>query len=154
MPKESVVRLIPEGRERFQDLVNKGNSANADRRKLSLGVFFDYGQRIEILRDDGDLDGITVNKASAKDFWSFVESGPFASKAEIVLVDNGNLRAIWDGEDGSHLALQFFGGHMVQYVLFGRRHGSDPVSRVAGRGTLDDVKRQVRNFDLETLLRV
>ena len=107
MPKDFVVRLIPEERERLQGLVSEGNSENADRRELSLGVFFDYGQRIEILRNDGDLDGITVNKASIQDFWSFVESVPFASKAEIVLVDNGNLRAVWDGEDGSHLGLQF-----------------------------------------------
>lgn len=154
MPKKYVVRLSPEERERLQDVVSKGNSENADRRDLSLGALFEYGQRIEILRNDGDLDGITINKASIQDFWSFVESVPFACKAEIVLVDNGNLRAVWNGEDGSHLGFQFFGDHMVQYVIFRRRQGSGHVSRVAGRDTLEGVKRQVQNFDLETLLKV
>lgn len=141
-------------RERWIDLFSTLYSDNAEKREHSLEALFDYGQRIEILRDDGDLDGITVNKASVQDFWSFVESVPFASKAEIVLVDNGNLRAVWDGEDGSHLGFQFLGDHMVQYVIFRRRHGSGHVSRVAGRDTLEGVKRQVRNFDLETLLKV
>ena len=141
-------------RERWIDLFSTLYSENAERRELSLEVLFDYGQRIEILRNDGDLDGITVNKASVQDFWSFVESVSFECKAEIVLVDNGNLRAVWDGEDGSHLGFQFLGDHMVQYVIFRRRQGSGHVSRVAGRDTLEGVKRQVQNFDLETLLKV
>lgn len=135
------------------DLFSSLYSENADRRKLSLRVLFGYRQRIEVLCNDGDLDGITINKASIQDFWSFVESVPFASKAEIVLVENGNLRAVWDGEDGSHLGFQFLGDHMVQYVIFRRRHGSGHVSRVAGRDTLEGVKKQVRNFDLEALLK-
>ena len=43
---------------------------------------------------------------------------------------------------------------MVQYVIFRRRHGSGHVLRVAGRDTLEGVKWQVRNFDLEALLKV
>ena len=135
------------------DLLSMRDPANAVRRWIGWEAFFAYGRRIEILRRDGELDGITVNKESLQDFWSFVESTPFAAKAELVLVDNGNLRAVWDGGDGSHLGFQFLGDHMVQYVIFRRRQGSGHVSRVAGRDTLEGVKQQVRNFDLEVLLK-
>lgn len=127
---------------------------NLDKGELGWEVFYTYRLRIEVLRSDAELDGVTVNNESLRDFWSFIESVPLAGKAELVLVDNGNLRAVWDGEDGSHLGFQFLGDHMLQYVIFRRREGSGHVSRVAGRDTLEGVKKQVRNFDLEALLKI
>ena len=111
-----------------------------------------YRSRIEALRSDADLDGFAVNEASERDFWSFVRSVPFVRKAEVVLVDNGNLRAVWGGKDGSHLGLQFLGNRLVEYVIFKRRQTTRDVSRVAGRDTLDGIKRQIHAFDLTALL--
>ncbi len=116
------------------------------------GVYEAYRDRIEALRSDAELDGFTVNEASETDFWSFVKSGPFRGKAEVVLADNGNLRAVWDKEDGSHIGLQFLGGRMLQYVIFRRRRGMPHISRVAGRDTFDGVKQQLQTFEIETLL--
>lgn len=111
-----------------------------------------YQNRIEELRRFAELDGFSVNEASEKDFWSFSNSLPFAREAELVLSDNGNLRAIWDDEDGNHLGLQFLGNGMLQYVIFRQRTGNNHVSRMAGRETFDGVKRQMRKFKLEPLL--
>ena len=117
-----------------------------------LGVFQAYHDRIEALRSDAVLDGFAVNETSERDFWSFVKSVPFGIKAQVVLVDNGNLRAIWDGADGSHIGLQFLGDRMVQYVIFRQRRGSRHISRVAGRDTFDGVRQQLRTFEIEPLL--
>ena len=73
-------------------------------------------------------------------------------RRSMILVDNGNLRAVWDGNDGEHFGLQFVGSHALQYVIFRRRTGSSHISRVAGNDTLDGVKRQIRAFELEALL--
>lgn len=116
-------------------------------------AYIAYRRRIEALRSDAALDGLAVNESSEKDFWSFVKSLPSARQAEVVLVDNGNLRAIWDGEDGSHIGLQFLGDCTLQYVLFRPRNGTRRISRVAGRDTFDGVQQQVRTFELEPLLR-
>ena len=113
-----------------------------------------YMLRIEALRSEAALDGFSVNAASEEDFWSFVESISFAQKAGLVLMDNGNLRAVWKGENSIHLGLQFLGNRFVEYVIFKRRQATRDVSRVAGRDTIDGIKRQIRAFDLTVLMDV
>ena len=112
-----------------------------------------YRSRIEELRRFAALDGFSVSKASERDFWSFLTSMPFVCKAEMVLLDNGNLRVIWDDEDDNHIGLQFLGNGRLQYVIFRRQKGSSHVSRVAGRDTFDGVRSQVRLFELESLVK-
>ena len=124
----------------------------ADNIRQTLVIGQAYRNRIESLRSDAALDGFLVNKASERDFWSFVKSMPFAQEADVVLVDNGNLRAIWDREDGTHLGLQFLGNRTLQYVIFRRRQGSSNISRVAGRDTFEGVSQQVQAFGLKPLL--
>ncbi len=109
-----------------------------------------YTDRIEDLRKDGALDGIVLNRDSEKDFQSFVSTSPSVN-AEIVLVDNGNLRAVWDGQDGSHLGVQFLGGGLLQYVIFRQRKGGGHVLRAAGRDTFDGLEKQLEAFGLGTL---
>lgn len=53
-----------------------------------------YRNRIEVLRSDAQLDGFAMNEASEVDFWSFIEPMSSAQKAGLVLLDNGNLRAV------------------------------------------------------------
>ncbi len=69
-----------------------------------------------------------------------------------MLVDNGNIRAIWKDGQSSHLGLQFLGGGMAQYVIFRRRGSGQQISRVAGRDSLKGVLRQIDAFDLDALL--
>ena len=108
--------------------------------------------RIESLRGDAMLDGFDASAASEQDFWLFLKSIPFAEKAGLVLLDNGHLRAVWKGEKGEFLGLQFLGDGMIQYVIFGRGENSDHIPRVAGRDTFEGVKKQVRNFKLDAFL--
>ena len=84
-------------------------------------IYKDYSHRIEVLGSDAEDDGLALNKASEKDFWQYIRSVPFAQKAGLVLVDNGNLRAVWKGDDESHLGIQFLGNQWVEYVIFKRR---------------------------------
>ena len=111
-----------------------------------------YRSRIEELRRFAALDGFSVSKASARDFWSFLTSMPVGCEAEMVLLDNGNLRVIRDDEDGNHIGLQFLGNGRLQYVIFRRQKGSSHVSRVAGRDTFKGVRRRMRLFEIESLL--
>ena len=115
-------------------------------------MYHAYMLRIEVLRSEAALDGFSVNAASEEDFWSFVESMSFAQKAGLVLLDNGNLRAVWKGEDGSHLGLQFLGNRLVEYVIFQRRRATRDVSRGAGRDTIEGIKRQIRASDLTVFM--
>lgn len=111
-----------------------------------------YKGRIEYLRSEAELDGTIVNEVSERDFWSFFRSMPFLRKAGVILMDNGNLRAVWRDEHKSRLGLQFLGDQSVEYVIFKRRQGAKDVSRAAGFDTLNGFKKQIHAFDLKTLV--
>lgn len=111
-----------------------------------------YKARVEYLRSEAELDDIIVNEASERDFWLFVRSMPFLRKAGVILMDNGNLRAVWSGEDKSRLGLQFLGDQSVEFVIFKRRQGAKEVSRAAGFDSLNGFKKQIQAFDLKTLV--
>ena len=115
-------------------------------------IYKDYSRRIEVLRSDAEDDGFVLNEASERDFWQYIRSVPFAQKTGLVLVDNGNLRAVWKGDDESLLGIQFLGNQWVEYVIFKRRPSTSDVARVAGRDTLDRLKRQIDAFDLTSLM--
>ena len=115
-------------------------------------VINSYQERIEVLRSEGQLDGITLNASSEEDFYRFVKSAAYTRRASLVLIDNGNLRAVWRGGDGSHCGVQFRGKQVASYVIFKCRPSTSDVSRVSGSDTLDGVKRQIRAFGLEILL--
>ena len=115
-----------------------------------------YHHRIETLRNDAEIDGFSVNEGSEANFWSFISSMPSARKAELVLMDNGNFRAVWKDNNGDHLGVQFLGEQMAEYVIFKHRSAVGNVSRVAGIDTLEGVITQLHafDFDLEPLAAV
>ena len=115
-------------------------------------AYQEYSPRIESLRSQAALEGSTVNEASERDFWSFVISISSPSKARLALMDNGNLRAIWKGDDESHLGLQFLGNQLAEYVIFKCRPSASYVSRVAGIDTLHGIKGQIDAFNLTSLV--
>ncbi len=111
-----------------------------------------YQSRITYLQQEANLDGFALNPDSQSDFWQFVRSEPGLRQGDLVLPDNGNLRAIWDDDGESHLGLQFLGGGIVQYVIFRQRESGGPISRVAGRDSLPAIKQQLASFQLNSLL--
>ena len=121
--------------------------------KQKRAIHLAYHARITRLRGEAALDGFSMNKASERDFWSFVRLASFTQKAGLVLMDNGNLRAVWNNKSGSHLGLQFLGTQMVEYVIFTRRQTARDISRVAGLDTLDGIEKQIDAFDLSALVK-
>ena len=151
--RSELLRTLVDHQSRPTYLWNRFNTEIASKVTRAREVHRGYAARLEALRSDAMLDGFNVNTASKEDFWSFFESVPFACKADLVLLDNGNLRAIWSGEDSSHLGLQFLGDRMVQYVIFRRRERSSDISRVAGRDTFEGIKKQLQTFKLDAFLK-
>ncbi len=113
-----------------------------------------YHDRLAELREAAEDEGIECSEASERDFRAFVTGNPHWRKGSVVLMDNGNLRAVWDddNDDDRHVAVQFLGDGHAQYVIFKRRPGAGKVSRVAGTDTFDGIKRQVEAFDLNQLV--
>ncbi|MDE0304966.1 MAG: hypothetical protein OXI87_08795 [Albidovulum sp.] len=111
-----------------------------------------YWTRILVLQYAGEQDGYCLNSASEYHFWRFVSSEPRLRKGNLVLVDNGNLRAVWKDGQGTRLGLQFLDDGMIQFVIFKRRGAGQPPSRVAGRDTFDGVKKQIHVFNLASLI--
>ena len=107
-----------------------------------------YSTRISELRDLAADDGYSLSSASEADFWRFIRSEPRLRRGNLVLIDNGNLRAVWKDGHENQMGLQFLGESMVQYVIFKRREPDHPISRVAGRDTLKGLKRQIDVFEL------
>ena len=113
-----------------------------------------YQGRLAELREAAEEEGIAWNDASEQGFRAFVAANAGWRKAGLSLMDNGNLRAVWEwpSDDDTHLALQFLGNEHVQYVIFKHRPGAGKVSRVAGSDTFDGIKRQVAAFALNQLV--
>ena len=111
-----------------------------------------YISRMKLLQDEAVHDGYVLNLSSEVDFRHFVRSAPNIRKGNLVLMDNGNLRAIWKDKQGTRLGLQFLGGRMVQYVIFKRRKKQQPISRVTGRDSIEGFERQIHAFELHSLL--
>lgn len=125
---------------------------SAAREREARRAYRAYGLRIEALRREAVLDRLVMNEASEEDFWSFVGSVSYAQRAGLVLMDNGNLRAVWKDDNESHVGLQFLGGRLAEYVIFKRPQAARAVSRVAGRDTLDGIRKQIRAFDLAAMM--
>ena len=135
----------------FQDQQDQGEDATAHQRELAIAQ---YRDRLAALRDAAEEEGISWNEASEQDFLAFTADNPHWRKAGLALMDNGNLRAVWEWEDDdeTHLALQFLGARMVQFVIFKRRLESVQVSRMAGTDTFSGINPLVMAFELTSLV--
>ena len=111
-----------------------------------------YDDRIEALREQATLEGYSLNHDSKAGFLEFFRKNPLINPGRLFLLENGNLRAVWKGDDGAHIGLQFLSEKTIQYVFFARRESSLPVSRASGRDTVDGVRRQIAAFDLDELI--
>ena len=111
-----------------------------------------YMSRLKFLQDEAVLDGYVLSTTSEIDFWEFVRSAPNVRRGNLVLMDNGNLRAIWKDNQGTRIGLQFLGDGLVQFVIFKRRKQGQPISRVSGRDSLEGLRRQIVAFELDSLL--
>ena len=111
-----------------------------------------YEERVEFLQEEARHEGYALNPASHRDFEHFALGSDNVRMGGLVLLENGNLRAIWRDEQGTRLGLQFLGGGRVQYVIFKRRKEERLVSRAAGRDSLKGLERQLAAFDMRALV--
>lgn len=111
-----------------------------------------YSVRVSELRHISENDGYSLSLISESDFWLFVGLETRLRKGNLVLMDNGNLRAVWKDNEGNRVGLQFLGEGMVQYVIFKRRESTKPISRVSGRDTLTGLRAIFKAFELDSML--
>ena len=111
-----------------------------------------YKDRIRLLKEQADLDGYSLSQPSKAAFLEFIERNPQVKRGRLVLMENGNLRAVWKGDNGAHIGLQFRDRQSIQYVIFKQRKPSAPVSRVSGSDTMEGISRQIEAFDLGNVL--
>lgn len=109
-----------------------------------------YEDRIEELHSyaEHDEEIEAVNESSINDQKSFMEMTGFLRRAGLMMLDNGNLRAIWRENGGHNVGLQFQGEQSVLYVMFKRHSNGGETERTAGIGTFDNIIKQLRELDL------
>ena len=105
-------------------------------------------QRIEFLKEIGEEEKIAYNANSEHDLWRFLKRLLFIKSPKLFLLDNGNLRAVWKGDGGKHIGLQFLGGGQIQFVIFSRRGEHNNMARIRGR---DDFAGIVRQLDASAI---
>ncbi len=118
-----------------------------NKRKKIKEIHSTYSIRIETLRSYAASEGFEINRSSETDFWSFTESSLYMRKAGLIVMDNGNICAVWRDNDKNFIDIQFLGNQSAEYVIFKHRSTGKDISRVAGRDTLDGIKEQIRAFD-------
>ena len=111
-----------------------------------------FDDRLEELSEQALLHGHSINAASRNSFLAFFKKNPLIRRGRLVLMENGNLRAVWKGENAAHIGLQFMSASSIQYVLFKHRKESPAVSRAYGRDSLEGVMRQIGALDLQSIL--
>lgn len=114
-----------------------------------------YLRRITELREySAEEDALEINPDSEADFWSFIQPLLTARQAWLFLMDDGNLRAVWDddNDDDIHLALEFLGRQQVHYVIFRQLPGAEKVSRLANTATFAGIKQLISDYELTQLL--
>ena len=111
-----------------------------------------YDDRISLLEEQAHTEGYYLNSGSKEAFQDFFRNNPLIRLGYLVLLENGNLRAVWKGNNASHIGLQFLENGHIQYVLFKQRRPDVPVSRAYGRDTPLGTLQQISAFQLGEIL--
>ena len=109
-----------------------------------------YQRRIAQLRSFAEEDGIELSAPSEGDFFDFACTEPQTKAASLVLLDNGNLRAVWRSGQ-QEVGVQFYGSGSVQYLI--SREGDDgKIAHTARRGTFEEFSAAIEGAGLGSLL--
>jgi hypothetical protein len=109
--------------------------------------------RIGELKRLGAEEGLPWSPASEEDFWAFVWLWPTFREPGLILMDNGNLRAVWRNAVGEQAALEFRGYRQVYFVFFARRPEGPPMARSAGEDSLARIGEKIVGDNLTGLVR-
>lgn len=119
---------------------------------LAHSLALEMKRRVSFLKAEARSEGDPFNSVSEQYFWQLMDARPFLKKPRIFLLENGDLRAVWKGEGGKHIGLQFLGDGDVQYVIFATRPGERVPSRVYGTDTFRGILRQIAALEIEDLI--
>ncbi len=111
-----------------------------------------YEKQIETLKEYARDDGYDLHEDSYANFIKFFANYSQLVRADVVLLDNGNLRAIWKGKNGGEIGLQFLTDSHVQYVLFSESGPKDTTSKPYGRGGFEETMKEIKNFGLYNIM--
>ena len=111
--------------------------------KETAGIHARIRQRIELLKEIGEEEEIAYNANSEQDLWRFLKRLSFIKSPKLFLLDNGNLRAVWKGDGGKHIGLQFLGDEQIQFVIFSKRGEHNNMARIRGRDDFAGIARQL-----------
>ena len=111
-------------------------------------------RRLGELRDIAQNENAIYSQVSAEQLRAFIAANGVTRRPLLSLLDNGNLRALWDAPSGEQVGLQFRGGSEIQFVFFARRFNPDGMMRSAGRDTIAGVAEQIASLKLTGLLHV
>ena len=114
--------------------------------------FRKYWERIRFLKLEGEDEGILINRQSIENFWKFVIMNGRICTGDVVLTNDGNLRAVWRDGQQTFLGLQFMEDNNIQFVIFKKRRADSPVSRVTGSDSFQGILKQIKAFDLDSLI--
>ena len=123
--------------------------------KLTEGLrhaITEYEARLEWLTEVGAEDDIELNESSKRDFFSFIDSELYLNVASLVLLDNGNIRAVWKPGNQNQIGIQFRGNGKASYLIF-KRLSEDDVSRTVGLTSLAGLRTEIQKFGFEEELR-
>jgi hypothetical protein len=109
--------------------------------------------RIAELKRLGSEENLPWSARSEDDFWVFVSLWPQLREPGLILMDNGNLRAMWRNAAGEQVALEFRGYKQVYFVFFARRPEGPPMARSAGEDSIQRIGEKIAADNLTGLLR-
>lgn len=120
------------------------------KRKAKIAHSLAYEARINALRgyavEDDDIE--KVNEDSINDFWAFMQVADFSRQAGLVLLDSGDLRAVWRENAGHDIGLRFMGNQEILYVILKRGSEERIAERATGTDSFDGVMKQIRSLNL------
>ena len=111
-----------------------------------------YESRIEFLREAAEEDELVMNETPVDEFWRFFDEFEPIGRASLVLILEGDLRAIWRTGPENHIGIHFKGDGTVHYVVFKRMLGSDTVTRTSGACTLSEVAELISRYRMGRLV--
>ena len=76
-----------------------------------------YADRLDQLYELGREDDIEINSQSEQDFLEFACAETPTKLASLVLLNGGNLRALWEDDFGQEVCVQFYGNGEIQYLI-------------------------------------
>jgi hypothetical protein len=108
--------------------------------------------RIGELKRLGSEEGLPWSTASEEDFWAFMWAQPTLREPGLILMDSGNLRAMWRDASGEQVGLEFRGYSQVYFVFFARRAEGPVMARSAGEDSIARIGEKIAADNLTGLV--